>query len=176
MRPSPRGSFVTLCGLNTNMDAYTIRFEGRVLSRGFWLYVVAIESPAGPRLYVGRTGDSSSPNASSPFARIGQHLDARAHAKGNALGRNLREAGLDPTQCSFNMIAVGPVFAEVKDFEAHKPIRDQVAALEHALASHLRSNGHVVLGNHSSRVPVDGVALADVIKCVEARLGNGTAA
>ncbi len=92
------------------MEAYSIKFDGRVLDRGFWLYVIDIDSPQGRRLYVGRTGDSSSAKASSPFSRIGQHLDCRPHAKGNALARNLRRAGIEPQACKMEMIAVGPIF------------------------------------------------------------------
>src|SRR2546430_5631539 len=76
------------------MESYSIKFDGRVLERGFWLYVIDIFTPEGRRLYVGRTGDSSSCNAGSPFSRIGQHLDCRANAKGNALARNLRAVGI----------------------------------------------------------------------------------
>ena len=45
-----------------------------MLERGFWLYVWRIASPIGEVLYVGRTGDSSSLNASPPFMRMAQHL------------------------------------------------------------------------------------------------------
>jgi len=64
------------------MDAYSIKFDGRLLDRGFWLYVIDIHGPADRHLYVGRTGDSSSPNAASPFSRIGQHLDPRHGPRG----------------------------------------------------------------------------------------------
>ena len=52
-----------------------IRFEGALLQRGFWLYVWEIKPFDGSVFcYVGRTGDSSSHNAQSPFNRMSQHL------------------------------------------------------------------------------------------------------
>jgi hypothetical protein len=154
------------------MDAYSIKFDGRVLDRGFWLYVIDIATPLGRRLYVGRTGDSSSAKAASPFSRISQHLDARPNAKGNALARNLREAGIDPAACSIEMIAVGPIFPEEKDFPTHRVVRDKVGALEKGLAQHLREHGYTVLGTHASSVPPDPSTLADVTALVETRLKN----
>ena len=56
------------------MNTYTTSFDGALLKRGFWLYVCRIAYGRRSVLYVGRTGDSSSPHASSPFTRIGQHL------------------------------------------------------------------------------------------------------
>jgi len=123
-------------------------FEGKLLKRGFWLYVWEIKGDRTRHLYVGRTGDSSSANASSPFRRIGQHLDPSLNAKGNALGRRLKEAGLDAESCTFEMIAIGPLFDEQKTFSAHSPLRDKTAALERALVDELRSRGYEVLGVH----------------------------
>ncbi len=115
--------------------------DGRILKRGFWLYVWEISNGARQVLYVGRTGDSSSNNASSPFARFSQHLDFRGNAKGNALLRNLRKAGLDPTECTFDLFALGPLFLEQRESTKHQERRDKVAALEHALAAHLSEWG-----------------------------------
>lgn len=123
-------------------------FEGKLLKRGFWLYVWEIKGDITRHLYVGRTGDSSSANASSPFRRIGQHLDPRLNAKGNALGRRLKEAGLEAESCTFEMIAIGPLFDEQRTFSAHSPLRDKTAALERALVDELRSRGYEVLGVH----------------------------
>jgi hypothetical protein len=123
-------------------------FDGHLLNRGFWLYVWEIKGPLSHHVYVGRTGDSSSPHASSPFKRIGQHLDPGPSAKGNALGKQLTRAGVKYEECSFKMVAIGPIWPEQADFEAHKPVRDQMAALERAIADELRQRGYVVLGTH----------------------------
>lgn len=154
------------------MQAYSIRFDGRVLLRGFWIYVIDIRSPQGRRLYVGRTGDSSSANAGSPFSRLGQHLDSRANAKGNALARNLRAAGIDPSGCVMEMIAIGPVFPEQREFGAHKPFRDQMAALERGLATALGLRGYTVLGSHGASEEPDPARLAEVLRLVDARLAR----
>jgi hypothetical protein len=153
--------------------AYSIKFHGGVLKRGFWLYVVDIRPPAGRYLYVGRTGDSSSANASSPFVRIGQHLDSRPNAKGNTLSRNLRQAGIDPSLCGMEMIAIGPIFPEEHEFASHRPIRDQVAALEYALAQALRERGHRVLGKHSAPCGPDVNRLTEIIRAIDTRLSRG---
>ncbi|MGA8005125.1 MAG: hypothetical protein WCA17_03415, partial [Burkholderiales bacterium] len=78
------------------MKAHQLSFGGAVLERGFWLYVWRVTNGTKRFLYVGRTGDSSSQFAASPFARIGQHLDLRPKASANMLHRHIRSRGLDP--------------------------------------------------------------------------------
>ncbi len=54
------------------------------LPGGFWFCVWEVTSGSGDEwLYVGRTRDSSSPNAQSPFFRLSQHLSQ--DPKGNVL-------------------------------------------------------------------------------------------
>jgi hypothetical protein len=155
------------------MNVASIRFPGQVLKRGFWLYVIDIRSPERRLLYVGRTGDSSSPHAGSPFGRISQHLDLRPNAKGNALFRNLRRVGVDPSECELEMIAVGPFFPEQTTFKRHKLIRDQMAALEMGVAKQLHGRGFEVLGTHAAREPADPSVLSDVLRLVESKLMVG---
>ena len=100
--------------------------------------------PPGRHLYVGRTGDSSSPNAASPFNRISGHLDLRPNAKSNALAKQLSRADVNPSDCTFEMVAIGPVFPEQSSFESHKPFRDSMAALEAAMANVLSDRGYTV--------------------------------
>ena len=140
-----------------------MEFSGKLLKRGFWLYVWDIKQDKQRHLYVGRTGDTSSANASSPFRRIGQHLDTRLNAKGNALGRQLKSAGVKPETCTFEMTAIGPIFEEQKTMSEHKPRRDQTAALERALADELRDRGYHVLGNHPRTGRPDEDLLQEVI-------------
>ena len=89
-----------------------MKFDGAVLRRGFWLYVWRIEGNSQHYVYVGRTGDNSSPYAQSPFNRIGHHLNPSPKAKGNAMGRQLTRAGVVQETCAFEMVAIGPVFPE----------------------------------------------------------------
>lgn len=152
------------------MDSYSVHFEGSILNRGFWLYIIDIRAPTGRHIYVGRTGDSSSANAGSPFSRIGQHLDLRANAKGNALLRNLRAIGVDARRCRMELTAMGPLFPEVDDFAAHRLIRDQIAALEKGVAVALRAAGFAVIGNHSASVEPDLENLRTVLAIVFAKL------
>lgn len=46
------------------------------------------------------------------------------------------------------MVAIGPIWPEQSDFNAHKPIRDKMAALERAIANELRQRGYTVFGTH----------------------------
>lgn len=149
------------------LRSYKMRFDGALLSRGFWLYAWEIKGSATHHVYVGRTGDSSSPHAQSPFKRIGQHLDPSPKAKGNALGRRLREANVDQEHCGFDMVAIGPIFAEQATFEEHVPIRNQMAALERAMADHLKERGYSVLGTHPKKGAPDETLLAKVIAILD---------
>jgi hypothetical protein len=148
------------------IDVCRMEFSGKLLKRGFWLYIWDIKGDK-RHLYVGRTGDSSSANASSPFRRIGQHLDTRLNAKGNALGKRLKEAGINPETCTFEMIALGPIFEEQETKPAHNPLRDKTAALERALAEELKQRGYEVLGVHQSVGEPDPDLLQQVISKVE---------
>jgi hypothetical protein len=124
-----------------------------MLQRGFWLYVWQVETPKGEMLYVGRTGDNSSPHATAPYTRMGQHLGFAKTQ--NALRKHLLSRGVEPESCAaFHLIAHGPVYPEVEREEGldraalmdrHKPLRDCVGAMEKALAETLERAGYTVL-------------------------------
>ncbi len=147
-----------------------MNFDGALLKRGFWLYVWDIISEGSRHLYVGRTGDSSSPHASSPFARIGRHLDHRPNAKDNALARQLALISAEPDSCSFQMVAIGPIYPEQATFAEHVPYRDRVGALEARLAETLRSWGYSVLGSHSSSIAPDPELFRQVMDVIDRKL------
>lgn len=129
----------------TPLQPRTMRFDGALLERGFWIYVWRIVSVDQTFFYVGRTGDSSSPHASSPFMRTARHLDPSG--KANSL-RRLLDAKVDVKQCRFDLIALGPLAPEHGGgMDVHRPIRDEIAALETAVAAHIRKRGHL-LGHH----------------------------
>lgn len=150
--------------------AHKIRFDGKMLNRGFWLYVIDVRSTNRRYLYLGRTGDSSSPNAASPFMRIGRHLEFKPNAKGNTLVRNLWSVGVDPSNATFCMIAVGPLFPEQENMTEHKPIRDRMAALERDVAQVLRADGFEVLGSHSSHSSTEPRLLEEVLALLKDEL------
>jgi len=150
------------------LRVYTMSFNGQVLTRGFWLYIWKITGPRGEEyLYVGRTGDSSSPNAASPFRRIGQHLDFSDNARANSLARRLCERGMNPLDCEFEMYAIGPLFPEQDSMEKHRPFRDKVAALERALSETLRARKYNVLGVQRSRKQLDQQILGQVLSAID---------
>ena len=143
---------------------HEVCFEGGVLRRGFWLYVWEV-TPAGetPLYYVGRTGDSSSTNAQSPFNRMGQHLGFAKNS--NMLRRHLMEHGAVPESCAFRLIALGPIEQEATTpgRREHDQRRDLVAAMEKALADLLASSGLKVMNRVVSRKPLDEARFAHVI-------------
>lgn len=154
------------------MKVQRMAFSGSLLQRGFWLYVWRVVEGDRQVLYVGRTGDSSSCFASSPFRRIGQHLDSRANAKGNAMARRLRDAGIDPANCDFSMIAFGPLYPEQTDLGNHRQFRDMTGALETSLATWLHARGYSVLGKHGRRPLAEPPEFADVKAAIEAEYPN----
>ena len=132
---------------------HILEFPGHMTRRGFSIYVWEIEhTTQGTLLYVGRTGDSSSPNASSPIRRMGQHF--HPVSRGNTLYRWLHKRGVEVDSCTkFKLFSCGPFFGEItpdgtepdNKAEARKQLmgrhrgpRDVVAGLEKALADTLR--------------------------------------
>ncbi len=127
------------------------------------MYVWEVTPPEGePMHYVGRTGDTSSPNAQSPFARMSQHL---GFAKTSMmLRKHLKSRDVDPTRCTFRLISHGPVMkeAEGKDWAEHCSRRDIVAAMEKALCEELKEAKYDVLNKVSSRKVLDAGVYATV--------------
>lgn len=137
------------------MRVHRISFGGGLLERGFWLYAWLVKCGTEKAVYVGRTGDSSSQFAASPFARLGQHLDVRPSAKANTLLRQVRALGWDPLSCEFELVAFGPIFPEQADMESHRTKRDIIAPLESKLATLFKNAGFMVVGSHGKQAPVD---------------------
>jgi hypothetical protein len=132
---------------------HAAELPGAMLERGFWLYVWKASTPDGELLYVGRTGDSSSPFATPPYRRMGQHLGDNRHQ--NALRRHLEQRGIEPELCaSFRMTAFGPLFEQQVDVAAHREPRDIVAALEKKLADALRAADYEVLNTVHCKAPL----------------------
>lgn len=141
-----------------SLELTTFHLPGRVLQRGFWLYVWEV-TPADDAvcLYVGRTGDESSTNAQAPFARMSAHLGS--NPKSNALRRNLLKANIDPERCvGFDLTVYGPIFAECADWDTYRVARDAVAALEKKLADSLDEAGYRVLNRIACRRALDSQA------------------
>jgi hypothetical protein len=133
-----------------------VDFDGAFLQRGFWLYAWQVNEPTGAELlYVGRTGDSSSANAQSPFNRMGQHLGSAMNS--SMLRNHLAARGLEPRDCSFRLVAHGPVLPEApnKDMAEHRVRRDLVAGIEKRLAEELKAVGYDVVNTVTSTKPLD---------------------
>jgi hypothetical protein len=133
---------------------HELKFNGAVLSRGFWFYVWEITTSDGSLIYyVGRTGDSSSSNAQSPFARMGQHLGFNANS--NVLRRHLEAKGFRPEKCSFRLISHGPILEESASQDDHRNRRDSIAALEKALADAMKAAGYTMLNAVACKKSLD---------------------
>ena len=145
------------------MKMHHVTFSGSMLERGFWLYIWRVAANGQNFYYVGRTGDSSSKYAASPFARLGQHLDTRKSATANMLMRQLRNVGVEPAVCKYDMVAVGPLFMEQESLEEHRKYRDIIAPLEVALAKHLEKRGFKVLGSHPRLKPYDETLFREIV-------------
>jgi len=156
------------------MLSYQISFQGGLLERGFWLYIWRIEYKGRVCYYVGRTGDSSSRYAASPFSRLSQHLDVRNSASANMLLRNIRAAGFNPLECFFEMTAFGPIFPEQHTLDQHRQFRDRIAPLESALAEYLRQRGLEVIGKHPSPGSVDQKIFSEVLTSVGKTILKGS--
>ncbi|MGW9232533.1 hypothetical protein ACWGPT_16865 [Pseudorhizobium sp. NPDC055634] len=147
----------------TTARLHRLTLPGAMLQRGFWLYVWRVQTPKGEQLYVGRTGDSSSPHATAPYTRMGQHLGFSKAA--NSLRRLLTEAGVKPESCAqFELISYGPIFPEIgmtkeqlraDQMLLHTPVRDQMAALEKKLRDALVAAGYLVLNVVHSKKQYD---------------------
>lgn len=141
---------------------HQLEFNGHFLQRGFWLYVWKITPPSGTAVYyVGRTGDSSSHNAQSPFNRMGQHLGF--NKSNNVLRKQLGAKGLSPEQCAFRLVSHGPIFPESKDPHEHKRLVGVVGALERDLAKAMGAAGYSVLNTVSSKSLGDPTLLTAVL-------------
>ena len=144
----------------TSLQKFSL--PGAMLERGFWLYVWWVESPVGELLYVGRTGDNSSPHATAPYTRMGQHLGFAKNQ--NALRKHLSHRDVEPESCEvFDLVAHGPIYSEiVKDgsdrsvlMERHKPFRNQVGAMEKLLCDDLKTAGYSVMNTVNCRFHLD---------------------
>ncbi len=129
-------------------------FNGDLLARGFWLYVWEVAPHVGTKLYyVGRTGDSSSINAQSPFNRMSQHLGFAKNS--NMLRRHLEAHSVQPEHCSFHLVAHGPILEEASTRESHRKRRDMIAALEKGLAEAMQDAGYDVMNRVKCRKSFD---------------------
>jgi hypothetical protein len=154
----------------TEVQTFRLTIPGAMLRRGFWLYVWrAVTADNNELLYVGRTGDNSSPNASPPYIRMGQHLGSIKNQ--NALRIHLVKNGVTPEECrKFDLVAHGPIYAEVVKpsnydradnkgrlalMKLHNPVRNVVGAMEKRLAIELSDAGYIVMNTVRSSHDVD---------------------
>jgi hypothetical protein len=154
------------------MSLHRLKFAGAILERGFWLYAWRVISGKREFFYVGRTGDSSSRFAASPFSRLSQHLDVRSKANANMLLRHVWRLKLDPLACKFELFAFGPIFGEQATLELHRQYRDRAARLESAFAAYLRSTGKEVVGSHSSMGEPEPELFVKVKRALGSALGR----
>jgi hypothetical protein len=69
---------------------------------------------------------------------------------------------INPAAATFEMAAVGPLFAECDDRAAHDRCRDSTGAIERAVGEWLTKRGYRVLSVDRTKAPVDPRLLARV--------------
>lgn len=142
---------------------HTIEITSDILQRGYWLFVWESVTPEGKRLYyVGRTGETSEASAQSPFFRIGGHLNDKPY--NGPLQKHLKKAGTPADQCSFRLITYGPVYSEPENPKTHESRREQMSAMEKALARALKRSDLEVINSVNSKVPLDEKIFAPILK------------
>lgn len=146
---------------------HRLTLPGPMLERGFWLYVWEVNRTNGvPLYYVGRTGDNSSPHASAPYTRMGQHLGTAKNQ--NALRRQLGNRNVELADCiDFELVSHGPIYPEIEHdgadratlFQRHVPFRNQVGAMEKLLCDGMKAGGYDVMNtvNCSWQLDNDGI-------------------
>lgn len=140
----------------------TLSFDGEVLERGFWLYVWEITKKNAAKLYyVGRTGDSSSNKAQSPFNRMSQHFGF--NNRNNVMRKRLVKKGIKPEECKFRLVARGPLHPEAPTKALHRKRRDWTAALEKKLADSMEEVGYDMLNGVGCRKTLDKKAWKKVL-------------
>ena len=144
-------------------SVYELTFDGAFMARGFWLYVWEITTEKDVLYYVGRTGDSSSSKAQSPFNRMGQHLGS--NEKNNVLRRHLKNKNIDPETCRFRLVTYGPILEEAVTQSEHRVRRDTIAAQERALTEAMVEVGYSVINRVRCRKPLDA-RVFDRVKAV----------
>ena len=144
------------------MQVHRFAFDGALLTRGFWVYAWLVKHDGKTAVYVGRTGDSSSQFAASPFSRLSQHLDVRPSATANMLLRQVKKLGWEPLKCGYELAAFGPIFPEQSSLAEHRDKRDIVAALETELSLLLKAAGYTVVGSHGKQRRADPALLTAI--------------
>lgn len=137
------------------MALHKLAIPPEMLRRGFWLYVWVIKLRGGRVIhYVGRTGDSSSPNAQSPVSRISGHLGPNERA--NALRRHLKHNGVEFADCeALEFVTHGPLEDEAQSWDDHKLRRDRTHALERDLCNGMMGAGYEVMNVVTCTLPTD---------------------
>jgi hypothetical protein len=139
-----------------NAKLYGLLIPAEILQRGFWLYIWRIGlRDGGEVFYVGRTGDSSSLNAQSPFSRVSGHLGS--NKRSNALRRHLCKHGIKLDACGeLELVTYGPLFDEASnDRDLHSQRRDKAAALERDLCTAMQEAGYCVINQVHCRKATD---------------------
>jgi hypothetical protein len=140
--------------LSMSPKLYQFAIPTEVLERGFWLYVWQVALRDGTAVYyVGRTGDSSSLKAQSPFSRVSAHLGPNKHA--NALRRHLKKDGISFDDCErLELVTFGPLYPEADNLPDHNDRRDKTHALESKLCRAMAQR-HKVLNTVECRKEAD---------------------
>ncbi len=154
------------------MNKIHFSFSGKIVQRGFWIYIWKIDHEDDTYFYVGRTGDSSSVNAASPMSRMAAHFGRNVVA--NALKRNLTKEEVEMHECEFACFCFGPLMDKKDDWPDHVVARDMMATIEKNIAEHLSKKGCNVLGvHHGKNIDTEEVKrwTKEIVEDLESELG-----
>jgi hypothetical protein len=134
-----------------------IKLFGEVLSKGVWLYIADVRR-YNERifLYVGKTGRKYVPEETSPWARLAAHLDDDSKPS-NCLLYHLRNQGINPEECVFELSCFGPNL--VGDGVSEKEEHEIIEEAEAQIAERIKSAGYHVVGNHARRLQFSKTSL-----------------
>jgi hypothetical protein len=144
------------------MNQYHIEFSGKIIERGFWIYTYKILHNNTTYFYVARTGDSSSPHASSPFSRMLSHFCKNLHS--NSLTNNMKKAKISLKDSYYKLYAFGPLYPEQNNMSTHIPFRDLTASIEYLVARELLDKGYNVIGSHGMKNPIHNPEILTTVK------------
>ncbi len=151
------------------LNSYAMTFDGSLLERGFWLYVWDIRQNDDRYLYVGRTGDSSSANAASPFNRIGQHLDFRANAKATRSVNNSAGEIYNLPNAHSKCSRLDQSFPNRTHSTCTNPYAIPLVRSKLLWLTNLVKRGYNVIGIHGRRIRQDADLWADVLLHIDTK-------
>ena len=155
-------------GSSLSRSEHAVQFDGSLLCEGFWIYVIRIEHNKKCYYYVGRTGDSSSPSAGSPFSRLASHFSHKKNNRSSYLKAHFLKHKINLEASRYTLWAYGPIFKKATDWKMHKLRRNTTALIEAELAEYMRTSLELtVIGSYPRRGKYNMQLFKKIIQGIE---------